>query len=139
MLLFSKKYLTIKQLNIDVVLSDLKQHIAEIKCDNPEIEYKLEFVSEELISNTFKYGIKFAPDVSISLKISNSPWCLIYFEYGVDDLDLDMLLAKGKNNNNLNELIPGGLGLYLIQQLVQNFDYSYDSVNEIRVFTFLFE
>jgi len=140
MQLLYKYYSNIKFLDLSVVLSEVKHLIAELPSRGPELDYKLEFVCEELVSNSFKYSLVDATSVELTIKISDNPLQFVFEEHGVNDVDFEVFLAQGKcKQNQVGKLEVGGLGLYLIEQLVNKFSYKYDMSNKTRIFTLLLE
>ena len=138
-MLWSQHYPKLKLVTLDAVLAKVKSAISELELLTDEDKFKLEFVCEELITNSFQHLLSEASlDAGISLQIDCQPLTLIYQEYAVTDLDFARLLRQGEQNQeNVEDLIPGGLGLHLISQLATQFSYAFDKDNHSRIFTML--
>lgn len=134
-MMHNMEYIDISKFGLRQVLAEMKELVASLDVLDFELKFKLEFVLEELLSNSFQYLLPASNSIIINYSLDVLTRAIIYQEVGVMDLDVSGLINAGKfRSEHLDELIPGGLGLNLIMQLVHNFSYTYTSAEQTRTF-----
>ena len=89
---------------------------------------------EELFTNMVKYNPDVTGDIDVSITASDNKVTVILQEYGVDEFDVTTPI-KVDTDAPLDARTPGGLGLFLIQNLVDTLDYEYDDGRSRVIFT----
>jgi serine/threonine-protein kinase RsbW len=90
--------------------------------------------SEELFVNMVKYNPDVEGDIDIEVTVAGSKVTVILTEYGVAEFDVTVP-KKVDVNAPLEERSPGGLGVYLIQNLADSLDYEYGDGRSRVIFT----
>ena len=88
-------------------------------------KFPIHLAMEELFVNMVKYSPDAASDIDLEIETQGGVVTVTLTEYGVDPFDV----TKPRNVNiaaPLEERTPGGLGLHLIQNMVDNLEYEYD-------------
>jgi anti-sigma regulatory factor (Ser/Thr protein kinase) len=137
----SHTYLNIARLSLLSVTRDFKQLIIPLTLElaNNELEFKLEFILEELITNSFEHLLPNSSPIAITFILDSSKHSIVYQEIGAADFDFAAAVSDGILKQHLGDaLTPGGLGLALIKQISRDISYCYDSVNQRRVYSIIF-
>jgi len=90
--------------------------------------YKVRLVTEELVTNMFKY----TQTKEFALTIGHSKQIEIELEYLSDSFDL---AVKKPDQKNIAELKEGGLGLFLVESMTKTFNYRHDNGKSIYKLT----
>lgn len=93
--------------------------------DEP-IKSPVHLAMEELFVNMVKYNPGTVSDIECEIETSDGKVTVTLTEYGVDPFDV----TRPRNVNieaSLDERTPGGLGLHLIQAMVDELEYEYDN------------
>lgn len=88
---------------------------------------------EELFVNMVKYNPDAQGDIDIEVTVEDKV-TVILTEYGVAEFDVTVP-KKVDTNAPLEERTPGGLGVYLIQNLADSLDYEYGDGRSRVIFT----
>ena len=89
---------------------------------------------EELFVNMVKYNPDVASDIDIEVAVTAGKVTVTLTEYGVPEFDVTVP-RDVDINATLAERTPGGLGVYLIQNLADSLDYEYIDGQSRVVFT----
>jgi len=133
MSILSKKFHDIGKLKLIRILAEVKQDI-DLLGINDISKFKLEFILEELITNSFSYSTEEHNIVCLCIDIKADPLRINYTEVGVNDFNFQQYLTKSKDSTSLQKLIPGGLGLSLMNDLSLEFNYYYDPTKRARYY-----
>ncbi|MES2613888.1 MAG: ATP-binding protein [Bdellovibrionota bacterium] len=130
-----KFYPNILQYKLENVLFEVKGLLSNLPSLNDEVLFKIEFILEEFITNSFSHLDLSHNCVDIRIKLHLKEFEIEYEEIGVDDLNFAQILLRGQEKN-LNPSLeqPGGLGLNLIQQISKKIEYSYNKNTRTRCF-----
>jgi len=90
--------------------------------------YKVRLVTEELVTNMFKY----TETKEFALTIRHSKQIEIDLEYLSDSFDLAVKKPDQKDILNLRE---GGLGLFLVESMTKTFSYEHQNGKSIYKLT----
>lgn len=96
--------------------------------------FSVHLALEELFVNMVKYNPDVASDIDIEVTVTEDKVTVTMTEYGVPEFDVTVprdvdIYAP------LAERTPGGLGVYLIQNLADSLDYEYVDGQSRVVFT----
>ena len=89
-------------------------------------KFPIHLAMEELFVNMVKYSPDASGDIELAVETDGGVVTVTMTECGVDPFDV----TKPRNVNieaPLEERTPGGLGLHLIQHMVDNLEYEYDA------------
>ena len=88
-------------------------------------KFPIHLAMEELFVNMVKYSPDGSGDIELEIETEGGTVTVTLTEYGVDPFDV----TKARNVDvkaPLEDRTPGGLGLHLIQNMVDNLEYEYD-------------
>lgn len=91
---------------------------------SPAGVYAMYFVVEELFTNMVKYAPSSTRDVTIAMKIDGTRLTIQMTDHDVDPFD-PANAPKVDPSTPLQERRIGGLGIQLVQQMVDDLQYSY--------------
>ena len=132
--MYTRIYKNISSLKLAAILKDLKSGLLKLIDNNPELLFKCEFILEELLTNSFSYTCS-GNVVDIQIYVELNHLQIEYREIGVPEIDfLPLLLPGQKIAANLTTEKAGGLGLYLINQMAQQFTVQYNTEHSTRIF-----
>ncbi len=98
------------------------------------VRFPVHLALEELFTNMVKYSPDGEGEIDVSVDASGAGVTVTLTEYGVDEFDVttprDIDTAAP-----LDARTPGGLGLYLIQNLVDKLEYHYQDRRSRVIFT----
>lgn len=89
-----------------------------------ETVFAVNFVIEEIFTNMVKYQSSGANDVSIELSGDSRTLTIRMVDYGVEYFD-PTAAPPVDTTKPLSERRPGGLGVHLVNQFVDEFRYQY--------------
>ena len=95
------------------------------------------FVVEELFTNMVKYNPTGPPTVTITLQVTDGKLVIIMEDHSVKPFDLTK--AKPVNTHlPLNEMKPGGLGIHLVRQMMDEVHFDFDGeINRTTLIKYL--
>jgi anti-sigma regulatory factor (Ser/Thr protein kinase) len=96
--------------------------------------YSIHLALEELFVNMVKYNPNVTSDIDVDVDVIDDRVKVTLTEYGVPEFDVT---APRKVNVDapLAERTPGGLGVYLIQNLADSLEYEYGDGRSRVIFT----
>ncbi|BAF71825.1 ATP-binding protein [Sulfurovum sp. NBC37-1] len=113
--------------SIDAVDRYLEEFCAKHRLSD-DLCYKIRLVTEELVTNMFKY----TEAKEFSLTIRHSKQIEIDLEYLSDSFDLTV---KKPDQKDIAELKEGGLGLFLVESMTETFSYRHQNGKSIYKLT----
>ena len=98
------------------------------------VRFPVHLALEELFTNMVKYNPDGEGDIEVSVDASSIGVTVALTEYGVDEFDVTTP-RDVDTEAPLDARTPGGLGLYLIQNLVDKLEYQYQDRRSRVIFT----
>jgi anti-sigma regulatory factor (Ser/Thr protein kinase) len=118
--------------SLDGLFSFVQNFTARNKL-GPELEYTLNLVAEELFTNMVKYSPDGDAQIQMRLAISTGRVVLTLVDSGVEPFDPRSTQPRDIDRPT-SERRPGGLGVHLVKELVDEFQYDYrDGCSTITV------
>jgi serine/threonine-protein kinase RsbW len=96
--------------------------------------FSVQLAIEELFVNMVKYNPDAEGDIDIEVVVAGGKVTVILTEYGVAEFDVTVPKTVD-TSASLVERSPGGLGVYLIQNLADTLDYEYGDGRSRVIFT----
>ena len=93
----------------------------------------INLIVEEIALNICKYAYpqNQPGPLEISIYLQNSSITLVFKDQGKPFNPLEHKAHQISNEDNLDDLIPGGLGIFLVRQIARQVNYSYKDNNNI--------
>ncbi len=112
--------------SLDKIFISISQFISQNKIDE-SVSFTVNLVVEELFTNMVKYtpGDK---EVLICLEKKNGELIITLTDFGVSAYDITKA-DQVDVNKRLEERKPGGLGLHLVKQMMDDVKYEYKNRN----------
>ena len=111
--------------SLDSIYEFTESALVKGHIDEPA-RYPVHLAMEELFVNMVEYNPATQSDIECEIETSDGKVTVTLTEYGVDPFDV----TRPRNVNidaPLEERKPGGLGLHLIQTMVDELEYEYDN------------
>jgi anti-sigma regulatory factor (Ser/Thr protein kinase) len=99
----------------------------------PESSYIVKFAVEEFFTNMVKYSPEGKEDIAVSVSSDGTRVSVCLMDRDVEPFDVTAG-PDPSTNLPLEQRTPGGLGIYLVKQMVDSLQYSY--VNRCSRITF---
>jgi len=96
--------------------------------------FSVHLALEELFVNMVKYNPEAVSDIDLDVSATANKVTVTLTEYGVAEFDVTVP-KKVDVNAPLEERTPGGLGVYLIQNLADSLEYEYGDGQSRVTFT----
>ena len=96
--------------------------------------FSVHLALEELFVNMVKYNPDVVGDIDIDVSVAESTVKVTLTEYGVPEFDVTVP-KKVDIDAALEDRTPGGLGVYLIQNLADALEYEYGDGRSRVIFT----
>jgi anti-sigma regulatory factor (Ser/Thr protein kinase) len=96
--------------------------------------FSVHLAIEELFVNMVKYNPDAEGDIDIDVMVAGGKVTVTLTEYGVAEFDVTVPKTVD-TSASLDERSPGGLGVYLIQNLADTLDYEYGDGRSRVIFT----
>lgn len=96
--------------------------------------YSVHLALEELFVNMVKYNPNVTSDIDVNVDVINDRVKVTLTEYGVPEFDVTAP-RKVDVQAALADRTPGGLGVYLIQNLADSLEYEYGDGRSRVIFT----
>ncbi len=110
-----------------------EEFLATNEISEPE-RFPVHLAMEELFTNMVKYNPEVTSDIEVSITATEGEVTVILEERGVDEFDVTTPISID-TDAPLDTRTPGGLGLFLIQNLVDTLDYEYQDGRSRVIFT----
>ena len=101
---------------------------------NDAARFSVHLALEELFVNMVKYNPDVVGDIDIDVSVSGNTVRVTLTEYGVPEFDVTVP-KKVDIDAPLEQRTPGGLGVYLIQNLADALEYEYGDGRSRVIFT----
>lgn len=99
-----------------------------------EVRFPVHLAMEELFTNMVKYNPENNSDIGVDVDIDEGKVTVTLTEFDVDEFDVTR--PQGVDiGASLDERTPGGLGLHLLQNIVDKLEYDYEERRSRVVFT----
>lgn len=108
---------------LDDLFKYLEEFIESQEVD-PATAYAINLAVEELFTNMVKYSPGGADQISVCLELAGREVKVILEDHGVEPFDVTRPDEKAVEKR-LSEKTPGGLGLFIIQQMVDDVTYQH--------------
>jgi len=96
--------------------------------------FSVQLALEELFVNMVKYNPDVSSNIDVEVAVAGNKVTVTLTEYGVAEFDVTAP-REVDINAPLEERAPGGLGVYLIQNLADSLDYEYGDGRSRVIFT----
>ena len=96
--------------------------------------FSVHLALEELFVNMVKYNPEAESDIDLDVSVAKDKVTVTLTEYGVAEFDVTVP-KKVNIDAPLEERTPGGLGVYLIQNLADSLEYEYGDGRSRVIFT----
>lgn len=100
----------------------------------PSVRFPVHFVMEELFTNMVKYNPDNENEILLKVASNNGEVIVSLTDYDVDDFDVTAERHVDVEAP-LDERTPGGLGILLIQKMVDSLEYDYADRQSTVTFT----
>ena len=109
--------------SLDDVFMFLKDFSERHELDE-SVSYVLNLAVEELFTNMVKYAPHGDPEIPVSLDLKPGRVILRLVDEGVEPFDVTQVKGRDLDRPTM-ERRPGGLGLHLVRQMVDEIDYHF--------------
>ena len=113
---------------------EFTERFFETETINESVRFSVHFVMEELFTNMVKYNPGNTSDILVNVEKSGAGLVVRLTDYDVDAFDVTAA-RKVDIQAPLSEREIGGLGLHLIQQMVDSLEYDYAGRQSTITFT----
>ncbi len=103
---------------------DFAEEILEQHAIAEAVRYPVHLAMEELFTNMVKYNPDCDGDIAVDIDVDGSRVTVMLTEFDVDEFDVTRP-RDVDTDAPLEERTPGGLGLYLLQNIVDKLEYEY--------------
>lgn len=118
-------------------LAAIYEFAEKILADNEiteAVRFPVHLAMEELFTNMVKYNPENDGDIGIDIVVEGGVVTVVLTEFGVDEFDVtrprDLDIEA-----SLDDRTPGGLGLHLLQNIVDKLEYDYRDRRSRVIFT----
>lgn len=98
------------------------------------VRFPVHLAMEELFTNMVKYNPEAESDIGVEIGVDEGTVTVAFTEIDVDEFDVSEPRTVD-TGAALDERTPGGLGLYLLQTIVDDLSYDYRDRRSRVVFT----
>lgn len=98
------------------------------------VRFPVHLAMEELFTNMVKYNPDCEADVAIDVDVDGGTVRVALTEFDVDEFDVSRP-REVDTGASLQNRTPGGLGLYLLQNIVDKLEYEYEDRRSRVIFT----
>ena len=98
------------------------------------VRFPVHLAMEELFTNMVKYNPDTKGDIGVDVDVAAGKITVMLSESGVDKFDVTKPVDVD-TGASLEERSPGGLGLYLLQNIVDQLEYDYHDRRSRVIFT----
>lgn len=110
---------------LDDLFKYLEDFIESQELD-PASAYAINLAVEELFTNMVKYSPEGADHISVSLEVDGREVKVVLEDKGVKAFDVTQSSTEAIEKR-LSERAPGGLGLFIVQQMVDDVTYQHQN------------
>ena len=117
-------------------LYDFAEEILEAHRIAPGVRFPVHLAMEELFVNMVRYNPDVTTDIGISVAIADNGQKVTVTLVDDGGVEFDVTASRAVNiDAPLEERTPGGLGIHLIQNLVDTLEYTYNDGRGEVIFT----
>lgn len=98
------------------------------------VRFPVHLAMEELFTNMVKYNPDCDEDIAVDVDVDGSKVTVVLTEFDVDEFDVTRP-RDVDTDAPLQDRTPGGLGLYLLQNIVDRLEYEYHDRRSRVIFT----
>ena len=98
------------------------------------VRFPVHLAMEELFTNMVKYNPDCEGDIGVDVDVNGGKVTVVLTEFDVDEFDVTRS-RDVDTDAPLRERTPGGLGLYLLQNIVDKLEYDYHDRRSRVIFT----
>ncbi len=98
------------------------------------VRFPVHLAMEELFTNMVKYNPDCDGDIAVDVDVDGSKVTVVLTEFDVDEFDVTRP-RDVDTDAPLQTRTPGGLGLYLLQNIVDKLEYEYHDRRSRVIFT----
>ncbi len=98
------------------------------------VRFPVHLAMEELFTNMVKYNPDCDGDIAVDVDVDGSKVTVVLTEFDVDEFDVTRP-RDVDTDAPLQDRTPGGLGLYLLQNIVDKLEYEYHDRRSRVIFT----
>ena len=98
------------------------------------VRFPVHLAMEELFTNMVKYNPEANSDITVDIDVEDGTVRVTFTEFDVDEFDVSQP-RQLDTGASLDDRKPGGLGLYLLQNVVDDLEYNYRDRRSTVVFT----
>ena len=117
---------------LENVFHFVEKHLSGRKTGD-RVVFSIKFVVEELFTNMVKYGRESTGTITMKMHDGEGSCIVTMIDHDVDRFDVTRS-REVDISQSLDERTPGGLGIYLVNKIVDSIDYTY--VNRQSIITF---
>jgi len=118
-------------------LTAIYEFAEKILADNDigeAVRFPVHLAMEELFTNMVKYNPNNEGEIGVDVLVDSGAVTVEMTEFDVDEFDVTRP-SDVDTGASLDERTPGGLGLFLLQNIVDKLEYSYDDRRSRVIFT----
>jgi anti-sigma regulatory factor (Ser/Thr protein kinase) len=119
--------------SLEAIYGFLREFLALHGLD-AEVAYDLDLVAEELFTNMVKYGRGGGSEIELALDWNAPELLLRLSDFGVERFD-PTSAPEVDVNRPIEQRRAGGLGIHLIRQIADRFEYAHEAGNSIVTIT----
>ena len=113
---------------------DFAEEILEANDIGEAIRFPVHLAMEEVFTNMVKYGPDTVGEIGVDVVVDSGVVTVTLTEDDVDEFDVTRP-RDVDTNASLADRTPGGLGLHLLQNMVDNLEYQYADRRSRVIFT----
>ena len=113
---------------------DFAEEILEANDIGEAIRFPVHLAMEEVFTNMVKYGPDTDGEIGVDVVVDSGAVTVTLTEDDVDEFDVTRP-RDVDTNASLADRTPGGLGLHLLQNMVDNLEYQYADRRSRVIFT----
>ncbi|MGI9224066.1 MAG: ATP-binding protein [Woeseiaceae bacterium] len=98
------------------------------------VRFPVHLAMEELFTNMVKYNPDCDEDIAVDVNVKSGRITVALTEFDVDEFDVTQP-REVDTGASLKDRTPGGLGLYLLQNIVDKLEYEYRDRRSRVIFT----
>ena len=98
------------------------------------VRFPVHLAMEELFTNMVKYNPDCDADIAVDVEVDDNRVRVVLTEFDVDEFDVSRP-REVDTEASLQDRTPGGLGLHLLQNIVDKLEYEYEDRRSRVIFT----
>ena len=118
---------------LESIYAFIREFVADCGID-PEVAFDLDVNAEELFTDMVKYGHGGTRNIAIDLDWAAPTITMRLRDFDVDRFD-PTAVPPVNTNRPIEERHAGGLGIHLVRQIADHFEYAYENRNSTITIT----